>query len=265
MPRSPEVPRTNSKTVDVARHPWVRIPSLPPATESAGVDSPAEAWPSGRRHTPGKRVGGQLPRGFEPLSLRHGIASTTCGFPKAVVRRSVLGPCPLRQGGIPDHLQAVSERLHLGREQMPVGVEGDARPVGQRVLCAPPELPRAARPAAAMVTEPRRRIGRTRTHGSRLGQAGERPSWWEPRSPTAPRVEGSGRTVPGMPDPQPQAPRQPTLLLSRPMVGNLTSRTDFVGSVACPWWPVGMPRVFTVPRFQGQGRPPGQASRRAGS
>jgi hypothetical protein len=35
-----------------------------------GVHCPAEAWPSGRRHTPGKRVGGQLPRGFEPLSLR---------------------------------------------------------------------------------------------------------------------------------------------------------------------------------------------------
>ena len=27
------------------------------------------------------------------------------------------------------------------------------------------------------------------------------PSRWEPRSPTAPRVEGSGRTVDGMPDP----------------------------------------------------------------
>ena len=32
------------------------------------------------------------------------------------------------------------------------------------------------------------------------------PSRWEPRSPTTPRVEGSGRTVDGMPDPQPQAP-----------------------------------------------------------
>ena len=32
---------------------------------------PGGGWPSGRRHTPGKRVGGQLPRGFEPLSLRH--------------------------------------------------------------------------------------------------------------------------------------------------------------------------------------------------
>src|SRR5829696_9107206 len=31
-------------------------------------------------------------------------------------------------------------------------------------------------------------------------------SWWEPRSPTAPEVEGSGRTVLASPDPQPQAP-----------------------------------------------------------
>src|SRR6266704_3678938 len=40
-----------------------------------GVDSLAEAWPSGRRHTPGKRVGGQPPRGFEPLSLRQATGS----------------------------------------------------------------------------------------------------------------------------------------------------------------------------------------------
>ena len=29
-----------------------------------------EGWPSGLRRTPGKRVGGQPPRGFESLSLR---------------------------------------------------------------------------------------------------------------------------------------------------------------------------------------------------
>jgi hypothetical protein len=33
------------------------------------------------------------------------------------------------------------------------------------------------------------------------GWAGERPSWWEPRSPTPPRVEGSGRTVLACPPP----------------------------------------------------------------
>ena len=77
------------------------LPAAPPRSrERRGwLDCPAEAWPSGRRHTPGKRVGGQLPRGFEPLSLRHETRSSTCGFPQAVVRWSVLGPCPLRQGG----------------------------------------------------------------------------------------------------------------------------------------------------------------------
>jgi hypothetical protein len=52
----------------------------------AWLDCPAEAWPSGRRHTPGKRVGGQLPRGFEPLSLRHEIRSPTCGPPSPADR-----------------------------------------------------------------------------------------------------------------------------------------------------------------------------------
>jgi single stranded DNA-binding protein len=38
----------------------------------------------------------------------------------------VLGPSPLRQGGIADQLQAVRERFHLGWEQVPAGVERDA-------------------------------------------------------------------------------------------------------------------------------------------
>ena len=52
------------------------------------------------------------------------------------------------------------------------------------------------------------------------GAGRERPSWREPRSPATPRVEGSGRTVDGMPDPQPQALHQPSQLLSRPTVGS---------------------------------------------
>src|SRR5215216_8128667 len=39
-----------------------------------------------------------------------------------------------------------------------------------------------------------------------LGRAGERPSWWEPRSPTTPRMEGSGRTVLACPTPATSAP-----------------------------------------------------------
>ena len=35
---------------------------------------------------------------------------------------------------------------------------------------------------------------------------------------------------------------------------------DFVGSVACPWCSLGMPRCPPSPRVQGQGRPPGQAT-----
>src|SRR5215217_6096619 len=84
-------------------------------------------------------------------------------------------------------------------------------------------------------------------------------SWREPRSPARPRVEGSGRTVPGMPDPQPQAPHQPTRHLSRPH----GRRPDPVGptSLAPSLAPGGLAHasVSTVPRVQGQGRPPGQA------
>jgi tetratricopeptide (TPR) repeat protein len=45
-----------------------------------------------------------------------------------------------------------------------------------------------------------------------LARAGERPSRREPRSPTTPRVEGSGRPVLACREPQPQAPHQPTRL-----------------------------------------------------
>jgi hypothetical protein len=136
---SPGLATCVSKTVDVARRPWVRIPSLPPTfmfidgvdpgrnvadaaldrrkvpaharppcsprsgaepararagrklPRAPGVHCPAEAWPSGRRHTPGKRVGGQLPRGFEPLSLRHNLG--------VIHLRSRQGGCPLVPAG----------------------------------------------------------------------------------------------------------------------------------------------------------------------
>ena len=75
------------------------------------LDCAAEAWPSGRRHTPGKRVGGQLPRGFEPLSLRHTNGSSTCGFFQAVVRWSVLGPSQPGHGHVADLIRGNDGRL----------------------------------------------------------------------------------------------------------------------------------------------------------
>ena len=48
--------------------------------------------------------------------------------------------------------------------------------------------------------------GVARPIASCLGRAGERPSWREPRSPTTPRVEGSGRTVLACPTPSRKHP-----------------------------------------------------------
>jgi hypothetical protein len=83
------------------------------------------------------------------------------------------------------------------------------------------------------------------------GAAHERPSWREPRSPTTPRVEGSGRTAPGMPDPQPQALHQPTRLLSR-----ARSAVDSVGptslTLSLALAVSQHATVSTVPRFQGR-------------
>jgi hypothetical protein len=48
------------------------------------------------------------------------------------------------------------------------------------------------------------------------GMSCKQPSWWEPRSPTAPRVEGAGRTVLACPTPSRKRVDQPTRHLSRP-------------------------------------------------
>src|SRR5512132_1484171 len=64
-----------------------------------------------------------------------------------------------------------------------------------------------------------------------------------------------------MPNPQPQAPHQPTRRPSRPTAGNLIHgrlRWFCRLPLAACWHAT----VSTVPRFQGQGRPPGQASGR---
>src|SRR5512132_3515088 len=56
-----------------------------------------------------------------------------------------------------------------------------------------------------------------------LGWADTRPSWWEPRSPTTPRVEGSGRTVLACPTPsRKHSTNQPgTRAGPRPAAGGL--------------------------------------------
>jgi catechol 2,3-dioxygenase-like lactoylglutathione lyase family enzyme len=104
------------------------------------------------------------------------------------------------------------------------------------------------------------------------GQLARRPeasckqlSWWEPRSPTAPRVEGSGRAVVACPTTHPQAPPRT----------NSAPEPTTAGSLIQPGrlrWLRGLPpaalqhaKASTVPRFQGQGRPPGQAVQRVES
>src|SRR5512132_3826421 len=92
-----------------------------------------------------------------------------------------------------------------------------------------------------------------------LGQAGERPSWREPRSPTAPRVEGSGRTVLACPTPS-RKRRQPTRLLSRARSATRSRTGRLRWLHRLPLVASRHATVSTVPRFQGQGRPPGQAT-----
>jgi hypothetical protein len=104
---------------------------------------------------------------------------------------------------------------------------------------------------------------RTARHGVGLIEAWPEPSckqlsWWEPRSPTTPRVEGSGRTVLACPTPSRKC-RQPRRHLSRPRPASLVhGRLRWLHRLPlAAWWHA---TVSTVPRFQGHGRPPGQAS-----
>ena len=68
-----------------------------------------------------------------------------------------------------------------------------------------------------------------------------RPSRREPRSPTTPRVEGSGRTVLACPAPS----RKHST--NQPGTRARSCRADFVGSVAWPWCSLGMPRCPPSP------------------
>ena len=65
-----------------------------------------------------------------------------------------------------------------------------------------------------------------------------------------------------MPDPQPQALHQPTRHLSRAQLGSLDRMADFVGSVACPWWSLGMPRCPPSPGSKGRADRPARQSRK---
>ena len=61
------------------------------------VDATAERWPSGRRRTPGKCVGGRPSRGFESLPLRH--------LPRE------MHPDPSWRDGLPLELEDTARRL----------------------------------------------------------------------------------------------------------------------------------------------------------
>ena len=42
------------------------------------INLSVDRWPSGRRRSPAKGVGGKLPRGFESLPVRHYHALSYC-------------------------------------------------------------------------------------------------------------------------------------------------------------------------------------------
>src|SRR5829696_8897935 len=95
----------------------------------------------------------------------------------------------------------------------------------------------------------------------------EQAAWDELQAALAARASFSGHaqsggTWPdgaGMPDPQPQAFYQPTRLLSRPHGRRLILSGRLRWLCRLPLVICWHATVSTVPRFQGQGRPPGQA------
>jgi hypothetical protein len=94
--------------------------------------------------------------------------------------------------------------------QLPGPTEPEIRASGRRQPGCP-SVKAPQRRATSGVTP----LGVARVVAGDLERAGERPSWWEPRSPTTPRVEGSGRTVLACPTPSHKR-RQPSRHLSRP-------------------------------------------------
>jgi hypothetical protein len=94
------------------------------------------------------------------------------------------------------------------------------------------------------------------TDAAEPGTSCKQLSWWEPRSPATPRVEGSGRTVLACPTPAASAPTN-TRVGHRPAV-LIHRRLRWPHRM--PLWVLRHARCPPSPGFQGQGRPPGQAT-----
>ena len=109
----------------------------------------------------------------------------------------------------------------------------------------------ASSPSRSSTAAPTTSAGSWNRPNSRPETSCEQLSWWEPRSPTTPRVEGSGRTV--LACPTPSRKRRPTNPAPEPATaGSLDRMADFVGSAACPWGSLGMPRCPPSPGSKGR-------------
>ena len=60
------------------------------------ITLPTDSWPSGRRRTPGKCVGGEPSRGFESLTVRHIALKLLGNFPKFLLCPPKIPPSNLR-------------------------------------------------------------------------------------------------------------------------------------------------------------------------
>jgi hypothetical protein len=92
-----------------------------------------------------------------------------------------------------------------------------------------------------------------------LKRAGERLSWWEPGSPTTPRVEGSGRTVLACPTPSSKHPANQAGTRAEParqLIQSGRLRWLHRLPLVVSWHAT----VSTFPLVQGQGRPLGQTT-----
>ena len=93
-----------------------RLPAQTPPCKPrppAARTRPMERWPSGRRRTPGKCVGGEPSRGFESLPLRHlTLKNGSPDPPEAGFSRCFRGLCAL--GCSPAHAQKGAHAFSTG-------------------------------------------------------------------------------------------------------------------------------------------------------